>query len=299
MFNFKPMLAHTCDDAGLAKLKFPLFASRKMDGIRGLNIPMHYVGLHLNGGLVSRSLKSIPNKYVRLCIEAEPDLLYMDGELLVPGAFQAVSSAIMSRFGEPEFEFHVFDHVEHCDAPYLERLARLEDELGLLPSFVRVVEQRKVYSLEELLSLECKWLEEGFEGVMLRWANDPYEFKRSRKLLKRKPFEDAEAIVVGFEELMRNTNEAKLDNLGYQVRSSSKEGLVPGGTLGALVCKCDQFTEEFTLGSGLNDALKREIWDNRPKYLGATVKFKFQRFGSTPERPRQPIFLGFRHPYDM
>ncbi len=46
-----------------------------------------------------------------------------------------------------------------------------------------------------------------------------------------------EAVIVGYTEKMHNANEAKKDNLGRTERSSCKEGLVPTGTLGALICQ--------------------------------------------------------------
>jgi DNA ligase 1 len=50
MKNFKPMLAVDCGDVNA--LRFPLFASPKLDGVRAVV---------MNGGLMSRSLKPIPN----------------------------------------------------------------------------------------------------------------------------------------------------------------------------------------------------------------------------------------------
>ena len=67
-------------------------------------------------------------------------------------------------------------------------------------------------NLEEVQQLEDKFLDAGFEGVMLRDPDGTYKFGRASVkeniLLKVKKFLDAEGIVVGFKEKMSNQNEA-------------------------------------------------------------------------------------------
>ena len=55
---------------------------------------------------------------------------------------------------------------------------------------------------------------------------------------------------------------------------------------------------EFSCGSGLNDALRQEIWDNRTKYLGKLVKYKYMATG-IKNLPRHPVFMGFRDESDL
>jgi DNA ligase-1 len=123
-------------------------------------------------------------------------------------------------------------------------------------------------------------------------------------LLKLKPFEDSEAIITGFEELQHNENEQFTSELGYSKRSSQQAGLVGGNTLGKFLVTGTQEEHfggvEFKVGSGLGltQALRQEIWDNREKYLGKLIKFKYQKIGSI-DKPRIPIFLGFRDASDM
>ena len=52
--TFKPLLAYTIKD--LTKLKFPVYASPKVDGIRGTVV---------DGTLRTRSGKLFPNRHVR------------------------------------------------------------------------------------------------------------------------------------------------------------------------------------------------------------------------------------------
>ena len=55
---------------------------------------------------------------------------------------------------------------------------------------------------------------------------------------------------------------------------------------------------EFSCGSGLNDALRDEIWKNKSKYLGKLVKYKFMSKG-IKDLPRHPVFMGFRDETDL
>jgi DNA ligase-1 len=116
-------------------------------------------------------------------------------------------------------------------------------------------------------------------------------------MLKIKRFTDAEAMVIGFEELMHNENEAEINPHGLMERSSHKANQRPGNTLGALICSGHNGVE-FKIGSGFSATERKEIWDNQDKFKMQLVKYKYQPHG-VKEAPRSPIFLGFRNPADM
>lgn len=294
----KPMLAATCEDKSL--IKFPVLATPKLDGIRCLVI---------DGKAVTRKFKDVPNHYIRRKISLEcPEGL--DGEIVIPTAtFNEISSSVMSEEGKPNFKFYVFDYVSGTDhanlvdglhKPYwkrMEELAALE-----VPDFVVKVLPRQIESLSELDALEEKFLNAGYEGVMIRSAHSPYKCNRSTAkegyLLKIKRFRDAEATIIGFEERMHNENEAKIDELGHTKRSSHKENMVPAGTLGDLLVKDVTSGIEFKIGTGFDDALRAEIWGNKEKYQGKLVKYKHQEAGKK-DKPRFPVFLGFRDERDI
>ncbi|USN14464.1 DNA ligase [Janthinobacterium phage vB_JliS-Donnerlittchen] len=294
--QFRPMLSATVE--AVDRLHFPLLASVKLDGIRALV---------LGGVVVSRNLKPIPNRHVQ-ALFGRSMFEGLDGELMVgdPGeedVFRRTSSGVMSTDGEPDVRFHVFDCMSDPGLPFHRRLGLARD---LAEGFDRVepVAHRVVASPAELDEFEAAALSAGYEGVMLRSADSPYKFGRGtlskQDLMKLKRFEDAEARVVGFQELMHNSNEATTGLLGQTERGHSKEGMVGMGTLGAL-----QVLGEggkyggvaFNIGSGFDAATRASIWADRDAWIGRLVKFKFFPLGSK-DAPRFPIFLGERHPDD-
>lgn len=288
-----PMLAEKLPS--LDKVKYPVLCTPKLDGIRCLII---------NGQAVSRKFKPIPNNYIRERLRGLPENL--DGELItytngIRDNFNIVSSKVMSEDGEPEFTYEVFDYVGgDLKQGYLTRMHYLEQLI--LPEFVNKLLPKTIDDQEDLLSYESKCLSEGYEGIMLRTPNGPYKCGRSTVkeayLLKLKRFEDSEAIIIGFEERMHNTNEATKDAFGKTERSSHKDNMVPMNTLGALQVRDIKSNKEFKIGTGFDDATRKLIWDNKWKVLDEIVKYKHQPSGSD-ELPRFPVFLGMRDKIDM
>lgn len=299
--KFKPMLAYTCEDT--STLKYPLYASVKLDGIRAVV---------LDSVVYSRSMKPIRSKAVQELF-GKPEYNGLDGEILygdwnADNVFNLTTQAVMatelkSEFSKDKLSFAVFDYVL-SDKPYPERhniaLNIVESPYTGWKSHVVMVNQFVVVNEEELLKLEKEYLGYGYEGLMVRSIDGPYKQGRSTAkeghIGKIKRFKDAEAVVLGFEEKMHNTNEAKTNELGRTERSSSKEGLIGANTLGALVCECEGI--HFTMGSGFNDDMRKEVWENKEKYIGKMAKFKYFEVGMK-DSYRFPIFLGWRDEDDL
>lgn len=285
----KPMLAAP---AG-AELPFPLLLSPKLDGIRCLIV---------DGVAVGRSLKPLPNRHVQQLF-GRPELNGLDGELLVgaPTArdvFQVTTSGVMSVEGQPAVTFWVFDdYSAHggFEARYQRAQRRAVRQRGC-----QLVGHMLVENLEGLLRWEQYYLAAGFEGVMLRHPSGPYKHGRSTAkeawLLKVKRFEDSEAVVLGVTELMHNANEAKRNALGHLERSSHQAGKVGRQRLGALVVRDLATKVEFEIGTGFTDQQRQDFWGR--DLAGAVVKYKFQPTG-VKEKPRFPVFLGFRSEVDQ
>ena len=288
----KPLLAATVKN--FEGLRYPLMASPKLDGVRALVI---------NGVVVSRSLKPIPNLHVQKLF-GKPEFNGLDGELIVGSVmdnstFTNTTSGVMSIDDEPDVRFHVFD-----DFMYLGVFqVRLESAIKRTRSCDRIVivPHVRISSHGDLEEFESASLNNGYEGVMLRDPMGFYKEGRSTEregiLMKVKRFTDGEAKIVGFNEAMHNTNEAKLNELGTKERSHKKEGMVGKNMLGALMVMTEDGVN-FEIGTGFTEAQRIEFWKNRKSLLGKIVKYKSQEVG-VKVRPRFPVFHGFRDVIDL
>jgi len=296
MKPFAPMLASPAD---LDKLRFPVYASAKIDGIRGV--------VH-TGKLLTRKLLELPNRHV-FGLLSTPELEGLDGELVVGSArdknvMQKTTSGLMRHEGAPDFRFWAFDLHNH-EGSFEKRFNALEK---LCTLYVRnkygiaILPQKLIKNIDDLLSFEQQIVGGGFEGVILRDPQSPYKYGRSTAregyLLKVKRFQDSEAQIIGFEEEQENTNEAQKDNLGRTKRSSAKSGKVGKGTLGAFVVRDIYSGVELNVGGGLTAEQRVQFWTQRKELMGKTVKYKFFPVG-VKEAPRHPVLLGFRDERDM
>lgn len=299
MSDFKPMLAK---DGDPSTLTYPVVVQPKLDGIRAAIV---------DGKLVSRTLKPIPNAEIRAALE-HPEYEGLDGELIVgaPEAddcYRRTSSFVMSssKTGEPEWCFCVFDKWD-ARGGFWERYGEAEKVVHRPASSARLfmVPSQNALDSETLEAYEAERIAEGHEGIIVRIPDAPYKFGRSGKkgpLLKVKRFVDFEARVVGVYEQMHNANEAKRNELGRTQRSTAKDGLVPAGVLGGLVLvglNGPAEGIEFRCGTGFDAAMRADYWTNKDALAGLIAKVKSFPIG-VKDKPRHPVFLGWRHPDDF
>lgn len=295
----KPMLAAATDGTNLS---YPLMASAKLDGVRALVV---------DGVVMSRSLKPIPNNAVQKKF-GRKEFNGFDGELIVgaPGAkdvYNKTVSTVMSHDGSADdVRFFVFDNfIAGSCQTFATRSSNLAEHILKVGRGLHVIHlgHRVINYSQDLLEFEQECLANGYEGVMIRRLDGGYKQGRSTLkeglLLKLKRFEDSEAEVIGFTQLMHNANAAVRNELGQQERSSRKEGLVPLEKLGALKVRDLKTKVEFEIGTGFTDGDRMRLWKTRNQGLiGRLVKYKSQPVG-VKEKPRFPVFLGFRDPIDL
>jgi hypothetical protein len=129
-----------------------------------------------------------------------------------------------------------------------------------------VVPSKKIIATDDNIQVELeKFLSEGFEGLMVRQLNKPYENKRTWQLCKCKVFEDDEFELIGFQEDVR------------------------GGFVGAFVMRNNNGNIFNAGASGQSVEDRVEMWNNQNKYIGkmATVAyFGLSEYGI----PRFPKF---------
>lgn len=291
----KPMLAAP---APLAEaISWPKLASPKLDGVRARV---------RDGQVLSRSIKPIPNAHVQSLFGR---LEGLDGELIVgsptaANAMQATTSGVMSRDGAPDVTFWVFDCWDLATEPFhvrqIHASARRLDS-GCLRA--AAVPHQLLGSAAELDEYESQCLALGYEGVMLRDPAGPYKHGRSTAregwLLKVKRFVDSEAVVIGYEELQHNENEATVNALGLTERSTAKAGKRGAGTLGALHVRDVHTGAVFSIGTGWTVAERAQLWAERESLVSRILTYKSFAASGVLNAPRFPTFKAWRDRRDM
>ena len=131
--------------------------------------------------------------------------------------------------------------------------------------WLREIEQFPVVDRNSMQKHLKEVVRAGGEGLMLHRADALYETGRSETLLKVKPWDDAEAVVVG-----HLSGKGKYVGLTGALRVRTPEGV------------------EFALGSGLSDAQRRD-----PPPIGATVTYRYRDLTNSG-LPRFASFLRVR-----
>lgn len=313
----KPMLASDYDEN---KVRFPVIAQPKIDGVRGLN---------MHGGLTGRSLKLFKNRFTTNFFSQE-FFKGFDGEFAAaeethPDLCRLTTSALGTITGEPFTLWWLFDYLTPItkDLPYWDRYQELKKQVSKLQCYeeyqpwagrLRVVPSKLIGNAKDLELYKVENLEKGFEGTIIR---DPYgSHKQGRStvreggLLRIKDFVESEAVVEGIEEGEENQNVAQTNELGHTFRSSHQENKVPNGMVGNMQCRALQTIKDgsrvvITEGQIITVAPGNMPHDDRRKFfekqdllLHKTIKFKFFPKG-IKDKPRFPTFVTIRAPEDM
>lgn len=309
----KPMLAK---DINFDKLKFPatgLMLLPKIDGS---------FAFVQNSKLYARSLKQHENEFTTAKY-SKPEYEGLRGELIAgcdptaEGLCRDTSSALRTIKGEPVTSFHCFDYVteETKDLPYNERYNILYEETIFLDNCIRCVKAYYVYNLKEFYYYRDKFIQEGYEGVILRDPMAKHKDGRSSAvnpdLWRWKPWLDAEIIVTGITEGTTNLNEATINELGKTKRSSHKENKVPNGMLGNITGYLledlidvsgkviQNKGEQVTISAGDMKHTERKFYfDNPNEIIGKIAKFSYFAYGMK-DTVRMPQFKTIRSERDM
>jgi len=196
---FEPMLAHKYGDYDL---DFPVYSQPKLDGIRCIVT---------KDGMFSRNGKAIISApHIRQNLDAffkdYPNAI-LDGELYCDkfaNDFNKICSLVKrTKPSDKELEESA-DHIQYWvyDAPKIGMLNQKDPFFTRYEFVSDVLNKRKYISIVVVTTLKVKneeeltqayemYVEQGYEGQMIR-NNQSYENKRSKNLLKRKEFMDEE-----------------------------------------------------------------------------------------------------------
>lgn len=274
---FKPMLAHKFGDYQDG-VRFPVYSQPKLDGIRCITT---------RAGMFSRNgneIISAPHilESLKPFFASNPSAI-LDGELYadkLSDDFNKICSLVKRTKPTAEDLRESASTIEYWiyDAPVIGRLTEADPfacRFNLIRSMlckiskIRIVETEKVLNAESLDTLFSSYLEQGYEGQMVR-RDACYENKRSRSLLKRKEFIDDEFSIIDITE-----GEGKRTGTAGFMSFVSRNG------------------REFNSNIKGNFQYLKAILEDKKKLIGkmATVKF----FNLTPNGvPRFPYVTAIR-----
>lgn len=198
----------------------------------------------------------------------------LDGELVFApdgdecGTFQKTCSVVKRHNPDDRWQ-HVKYYVFEAPAwPFNFYSVYYQLKMTLFAKHIEVLKQVKCTSVEQMRSMHDEYTARGGEGLMLRDPDSFYETKRSKKLLKVKIWDDAEALVIE-----HHPGEGKHE-----------------GRLGGCICTWHdgRNTRTFHVGVGFTDT-ERE----NPPEIGSIITFSY--FGITDGgSPRHPKYLRIR-----
>ena len=259
---------HVAKMTGIKRLE------QKLDGVRVLAVMTKTtVNLYSRNGKpfdnfphIVESLDDIKNKFAGL-FRSYPHGFVLDGEI-VGESFQALMKQAQRKTDVKTdgMTYSVFDIVPLADfergfwnAQQHKRLRLLEEHRAVfeMTDCVRIMNGINVdldlaQGHDQLRRYAEDAVAAGFEGIMIKDLDAPYECKRSTFWMKWKPVITVDLNIVGFEEGTGRNH----------------------GRLGAIICEGvdNDRTISVNVGSGLSDANRDEYWSARDDLLGRVVE---------------------------
>jgi DNA ligase 1 len=231
----------------------------------------------LDGELYNHDLKDNFNKITSLVRKQKPTRLESDTD----ASFEKKEKEFKERLkeGADTIQYWIYDAPQigglKENTNFFERYDQLNFSLPTKdfennhPCLV-VVHTAQVHSESQLDEMYALYVGEGYEGQIIR-TDSPYENKRSKGLLKRKEFQDAEYRVIDIDE-----------GNGNRI-----------GTAKHLVLWCDNKKTRFNSNIKGSFEYLTEILENKNEYIGKQATIRF--FQLTPDGiPRFPFAVGFR-----
>lgn len=245
-----------------------MFMSEKLNGIRAI--------------WTGKNIKSRTNKIIHApqwFLKQLPSNTPLNGELyLNKGKFESISSIVSKKqpidsewkqilfmiFNKPTLSKQSFENRYNNLKKIQKSICRNNPNCPF-----KLVKQTKIKDSNNLQHVFEKIIKSGGEGVMLKNPNSTYSLKRTKNLLKMKPFSNAEGIIYNM------------------IEGKGKDK----GKMGAL--KITFGNKKLKIGSGFTNNQRVKFWKHKNKLIGNKITFKYE--GLTKYNiPRFPTFLRMR-----
>ena len=286
--NLKPMLALSWEGIKDNLWKKPWLASAKLDGTRCL---MYYNAKEDRIYTSSRGGKNydVPATYIcrqpqlHTFFKANPDLV-LDGELYIHGRPLSYISGLvrLQELSDKHYElrYYVYDIADekHKFTDRLTKLKELQSTLKVndnLSSYTVVVQHHQVSSKEEIIQLHNEFVNQGYEGLVIRDPEQVYKCgARDKRMIKVKMFQDAEFEITGITDGLREED--------FVFNMKTKEGYP---------------FEAKPMG---DRALKKWYREHIKQLIGKLATVKFFGYTTTDKPvPNLPVMKALRDQIDM
>ena len=204
----EPMLAKKYNDY-ITKIKWPVIVDRKYNGMRNVMSSMGQMtreGEHIKSAPhVYDAIKHLFTKHPNLVLDSElynHHYRYKLNELIsivrktvdiTPEDLQKSKEIVKAYV----YDGYGFDNITE-NTPCSQRRSALKTLLSNIPEIV-VVDYQWAKNDDEVQTIYDSYLKDGYEGAIIR-MNNGYEHKRSKNLLKMKPTDDDEFIIINIED---------------------------------------------------------------------------------------------------
>lgn len=180
--------------------------------------------------------------------------------------FSETMSHAFSKEKDKKGIFVVFDVVPISDWSILQCSMSYEERFNLLQRLIQPLElpnivpitSSEIYfkadksAMSKLLDLFHTFISQGWEGAMVKDVDAPYQWKRTKSLLKMKLMDTVDLTVT---EVYEGTGK-------YQ------------GKMGGVYCEYKG--NKLGVGSGFNDEQRQFFWDNPNEIVGKTIEIAYQ-----------------------
>lgn len=271
-----------------------LYVTQKLDGFRGLTTYKTKIQTYSRKGQLIDGLDELHQDIENVIhasglLDMFPNGFAIDGELLLKNEdnltsdalFRATTKELRKNGKKQNITYNIFDILPLDEFYYKDASTQMYKErraiLDTIQSgqFTQVVPVLDVITKNDIPKWSNYASDQGWEGIMLNYANGYYRTKRSAELLKVKKMHTADLEIVGFNQAIDGKNAGQLQSINVKL---DDENVVQ-------------------VGSGLTEELRLEIWNNQDKYLGAMVEIQYFELSENQnggKSLRFPVFKDFR-----
>jgi hypothetical protein len=300
--EYPVMLCSQFEQKLVDKIKFPAYAQMKMDGMRFNAIVRDgKVEYRSRNGKEIQLLGNLDEQFIAMA--GEVDCVF-DGELLVmlPGDHQfadrQTGNGILNKANKGTISAEeaamvhasVWDLIPyayftdgHCPVPYSKRFSSLEQLIqkqSVDNKRVWLVSSQIVQTIDEAQEMFQEYLSLGYEGIILKDGSGIWEDKRAKHQIKFKGELECDLKIVAVEE------------------GSGKYA----GMLGAMICESSDGVVKVSVGSGLNDEHRINLWHIKQEILDKIVAVKYNTRIKNKQGEESlflPIFIELRDDKDV